>query len=170
MSAFTFPFGPTVTVPLPISSFPSTVPSTNRSSFPVISPLILIPWAMHAAARSETGSEEDAAEEEGATEDVAGELLGLGCGKLAAAGAGACGAPCGFTSSFLHMRHLDGDSWIFEVVGLEGGATQNLQDSTGFSACKGEWRGGNIGGSVKKKPTGFSVCFTTPPSDSAAFP
>ena len=104
----------------------------------MISPLILIPCEMHAAARGETGSEEDAAEEGAAEEDVAGELLGLGCGKLAAAGAGACGAPCGFTSSFLHIRHLEGYSWIFEVVGLEGGATQKLQDSTGFSVCKAE--------------------------------
>src|SRR5713101_8319433 len=130
MSAFTFPFGPTVTLPLPKSSFPSTVPSTNRSSLPVISPLILIPWAMHAEARGETGSDD------GVTAVEAGALLALGCGKLAAARTGAGGTPCGFASSFLHMIHLDGDSWIFEGVGLEGGATQNPQDSTGFSACK----------------------------------
>jgi hypothetical protein len=30
---------------------------------------------------------------------------------------------------------------FFEVVGLEGGATQKLQDSTGFTACKEEWQG-----------------------------
>src|SRR5216683_835192 len=161
MSAFTFPFGPTVTLPLPKSSFPSTVPSTNRSSLPVISPLILIPWAMHAEARGDTGSAEDN------TEPEAGPLLGLGCGTLAAEGTGAGGTPCGFTSSFLHMRHLDGHSWIFEVVGLEGGATQNLEDSTGFSACKGEWRGRNLGCSENQYPTGCSFGSTTPPRNGA---
>src|SRR5437660_11628936 len=37
---------------------------------------------------------------------------------------------------------------FFEVVGLEGYTTQKLEDSTGFSGCKGEWRGRNLGCSV----------------------
>src|SRR6266851_905799 len=55
-SAFTVPFGPIVRLPFVRLSFPSTRPSTNRSSLPVTSPLILIPWLMQAAARGEIGS------------------------------------------------------------------------------------------------------------------
>src|SRR5216683_4183629 len=60
-SAFTCPFGPTVRQLLVVRlSFPSTTPSTKRSSLPVTSPLILIPWLMHAAARDGVGSAPDA--------------------------------------------------------------------------------------------------------------
>jgi hypothetical protein len=96
---------------------------------------------MQAAARGDTGSGEGAAFCAGALgAALAGAIAVLAGGKLvfAVPGAVACGAPCGFTSSFLHIRHLDGNGWIFEVVGLEGGATQKLQDSTGFSVCKVE--------------------------------
>src|SRR5208283_644473 len=44
ISAFTTAFGPTVTTELLSVIFPSTFPSMNRSSVPVNSPLILIPW------------------------------------------------------------------------------------------------------------------------------
>src|ERR1700739_3538248 len=43
-----------VTVELGIVIFPSITPSTNRSSVPVTSPLILIPWLMQAGAFAET--------------------------------------------------------------------------------------------------------------------
>src|SRR5467141_4782924 len=59
-SAFTCPFGPMVRQQFVVRlSFPSTTPSTNRSSLPVTSPLILIPWLMHAAACDEVGSAPD---------------------------------------------------------------------------------------------------------------
>src|SRR5258706_5717594 len=53
-SAFTLPFGPIVRQLFVVRlSFPSTTPSTKRSSLPVTSPLIRIPWLMHAATRDE---------------------------------------------------------------------------------------------------------------------
>src|SRR5258707_2153376 len=59
-SAFTLPFGPMVRQLFVVRlSFPSTTPSTKRSSLPVTSPLILIPWLMHAAAGDELGSPPD---------------------------------------------------------------------------------------------------------------
>jgi len=59
--AFTLPFGPMVKQLFVVRlSFPSTTPSTKRSSLPVTSPLILIPWLMHAAAGDELGSPPDA--------------------------------------------------------------------------------------------------------------
>src|SRR4029077_746469 len=102
-------FGPIVTLALPKSNLPSTVPSTNKSSLPVISPLIRMPWLMHAAARGETGNAETGAF--GAGELVgAGALAVLACGKLKLPAAAGCGVSCGFTSSFLHIRHLGGHS------------------------------------------------------------
>jgi hypothetical protein len=66
-----------------------------------------------------------------------------------------CEALCGFPSalsSFLHIRHLGAHGWIFEVVGLEGGATQKLQDSTGFSVCKEECQKRMAGCFVRQYP------------------
>src|ERR1700719_2433393 len=96
---------------------------------------------MQAAANADTGSDDDAMVSAGAPDAaLVGAIAVLAGGKLvfATTGATACGAPCGFTSSFLHIRPLEGTCRIFEVVGLEGGATQNLQDSTVFSVCKVE--------------------------------
>src|SRR5450432_657347 len=98
-SALTIPLGPMVKLPLARLSLPSTNPSTKRSSLPVTSPLIRIPWLMEAVAPDETGAR-----------------TGVTCGGLAGAlpnvGAltgelGLSGVPCGFASSFFHMKHLD---------------------------------------------------------------
>src|SRR5215470_1678870 len=105
MSAFTFPFGPTVTLAPLISNFPSMLPSMNKSSLPVTSPLILIPWLMHAAALEETGR-----------------LAAVPPELEFPAGAAPEGAveisvtPCDFNSSFFHTRHLDSNFWFFEVA------------------------------------------------------
>ena len=99
-SAFTCPLGPTVRQLLVVRlSFPSTTPSTNRSSLPVSSPLIFIPWLMHAAARDDVGSAPDS---EGA-------LAGTGLNELAELGAVGrlLGTTSDFASSFFHIGHLD---------------------------------------------------------------
>src|SRR5215471_18207112 len=118
MSALTLPFGPMVHEAVPRSSLPSRAPSTKRSSFPVISPLIRIPCEMHAAARGETGSGDPTA---GAVA-----LLGvLDWGMAAPGGMAASAGPWGFVSSFLHIRHLDTQFGFSKspVVEREGGAT-----------------------------------------------
>src|SRR5213079_2778306 len=95
-SAFTCPFGPTVKQLFVVRlSFPSIMPSTKRSSLPVTSPLILIPWLMQAAARSEVGSA-----------PTAGELLAAMLDRVAEF-TGSPETPAGFESSFFHIRHLD---------------------------------------------------------------
>ena len=72
------------------------LPSMNKSSFPVTSPLILIPWLMHAAAFVETGR-----------------LAAVVPGWEFPEGAAAEGpveisvTPCDFDSSFFHTKHLD---------------------------------------------------------------
>src|SRR3981189_964187 len=104
MSAFTFPFGPTVTLPPPNSSLPSRFPSMNKSSLPVISPLIFIPWLMHAVARAETGAFAGVFALEFAT---GAELAGVVENPV---------PPCGFESSFFHTGHLDALFWFFEVA------------------------------------------------------
>src|SRR5437773_2020555 len=83
-----------VTLALPKFNFPSTVPSMNRSSLPVISPLIRIPCVMHAAARGETGS---AAGIVLLTGKLTGAVTVLGC-EMTGPGAGVCGAACGLAS------------------------------------------------------------------------
>jgi hypothetical protein len=108
-SAFTLPFGPMVRQLFVVRlSFPSTTPSTNRSSLPVTSPLILIPWLMHAAARDEVGS----------APDCEGVIAGTALDEVAefAGGAGLPETPSGFESSFFHIRHLDIENWIFEAA------------------------------------------------------
>src|SRR6266851_4718059 len=108
-SAFTCPFGPMVRQQFVVRlSFPSTTPSTNRSSLPVTSPLILIPWLMHAAACDEVGSAPDG-------EGVLG-VAGLGEVAVLAGVAGFPEIPSGFESSFFHIRHLDIENWIFEAA------------------------------------------------------
>src|SRR5229473_2028389 len=108
-SAFTCPFGPMVRQQFVVRlSFPSTTPSTNRSSLPVTSPLILIPWLMHAAACDEVGSAPDG---EGVLE-----VAGLGEVAVLAGVAGFPEIPSGFESSFFHIRHLDIENWIFEAA------------------------------------------------------
>jgi hypothetical protein len=103
---------------------------------------------MHAAARGEIGS---AAGTVLLTGKLTGALTVLDC-EMTGPGAGVCGAACGLASSFLHIRHLVQKSWIFEVVGLEGGATQKLQDSTGFSVCKAECQRQAPGCPLKQHP------------------
>src|SRR6266852_6714174 len=94
-------------------SFPSTTPSTNRSSLPVTSPLILIPWLMHAAAREEVGS---------ATDSVGVPAVAVLDGVAELAGvAGLPETPSGFASSFFHIRHLDIENWIFEAASRRAG-------------------------------------------------
>src|SRR6266849_7557036 len=97
-SAFTVPFGPIVRLPFVRLSFPSTRPSTNRSSLPVTSPLILIPWLMQAAARGEIGR----ALEVGLV--LAGEPLVVAAGFAEVVEFSA--TPWGFESSFFHIGHL----------------------------------------------------------------
>src|SRR5438093_3328683 len=107
-SAFTFPFGPTVKQLFVVRlSFPSTMPSTKRSSLPVTSPLILIPWLMHAAARGEVGS---APEVEVVVEAVLDSVAGL------AETAEMPETSSGFESSFFLITHLDIENWIFEAA------------------------------------------------------
>src|SRR5882724_6368715 len=107
-SAFTVPFGPIVRLPFVKFSFPSTKPSTNKSSLPVTSPLIRIPWLMQAGVRDETGSALELREV----------LAGAAAGAFeVTAGAAAFSvAPCGFASSFFHMKHLDIENLIFEAA------------------------------------------------------
>jgi hypothetical protein len=78
----------------------------------VTSPLILIPWLIHAAARGELGS---APESGGILADaVLGENAGLeGAGLFAE-------IPSGFESSFFHIIHLDIENWIFEAASQAG--------------------------------------------------
>src|SRR3977135_2559998 len=104
-SAFTLPFGPMVKQLFVVRlSFPSTTPSTKRSSLPVTSPLILIPWLMHAAVRDEVGNAPD-------SDDV---LTVAGVGKVAefTGVAEVLETPSGFASSFFHIKHLDIENWI----------------------------------------------------------
>src|SRR5258708_5021714 len=108
-SAFTCPLGPTVRQLLVVRlSFPSTTPSTKRSSLPVSSPLIFIPWLMHAAAREDVGS----------APDGVGALAGAGLNELAGVGAAGrlLGTTSGLASSFFHIGHLDSGNWIFEAA------------------------------------------------------
>src|SRR5260370_21298326 len=108
-AAFTCPFGPKVRQLFAVRlSFPSTTPSTNRSSLPVTSPLILIPWLMQAATRGEFASAPDC---EG--------VMAVALLDEVAEFAGIVGLPetsSGFESSFFHMRHLDIENWIFEAA------------------------------------------------------
>ncbi|OLB22149.1 MAG: hypothetical protein AUH16_00545 [Acidobacteria bacterium 13_2_20CM_57_7] len=84
------------------------MPSTKRSSLPVTSPLIRIPWLMQAAARAEVGR---ALEIEGvlavAGLDEVAEFTGVA--ELPV-------TPSGFASSFFHISHLDIENWIFEAA------------------------------------------------------
>jgi hypothetical protein len=119
-----------VRLPFVKLSFPSTIPSTKRSSLPVTSPLILIPWLMHAAARGEV---EGATEKAGVlAEGVLDENAGLtGAGLLPE-------TPSGFESSFFHITHLDTENWIFEAAsqGWFATATWTREHSTALSGCK----------------------------------
>jgi hypothetical protein len=63
-----------------------------------------MPWLMHAAARGETGS---GATEEGEVVAGSAETVGLGAGAELRELTPGVEIPCGFPSSFFHMRHLD---------------------------------------------------------------
>jgi hypothetical protein len=67
-----------------------------------------MPWLMHAAVPDEPGS---ALELRGALEDIAAGAFEetAGAGELSV-------TPCGFASSFFHMKHLDIENWIFEAA------------------------------------------------------
>src|SRR6266404_1698258 len=134
MSAFTFPFGPIVRLPPIKSNFPSRFPSMNKSSFPVTSPLIFIPWLMHAVAREETGAFAAAFE------------LEFPAGAAPAGVVEISVTPCGFASSFFHTRHLDSNFWFFEVAfeSAGGDATRKRQDIIGVKGCKGEYGPPNL--------------------------
>ena len=96
MSAFTLAFGPTVSTALLNVTFPSTFPSMNRSSLPVISPLIRMPWLKHATAFEEVGTLVDGLE-------LAGPEAGVGVVEFTGPveiSFGFCGRP----SSFRHIR------------------------------------------------------------------
>src|SRR5258706_12339653 len=97
-SAFTLPFGPMVRQLFVVRlSFPSTTPSTKRSSLPVTSPLILIPWLIHADARDEIGR----------PLDTVGELAVAGLDELTQiAGVPESPAPStGFHYTFFRIPH-----------------------------------------------------------------
>src|SRR5215472_17212711 len=130
MSAFTLPLGPTVQEALPMSSLPSSVPSTNRSSFPVISPLMRMPWVTHATARGETGKAEPTAGTEAG-------LTVLDCGAAALGGITGSSAPWDLGSSFLHIRHLETEADFRSRQSGRAARPRKIQDSTGFNACKG---------------------------------
>src|SRR4029077_8834288 len=129
-SAFTLPFGPIVRLPFARFNFPSTSPSTKRSSLPVTSPLIRMPWLMHAAAREETGS----------ALELRGVLVGValdGFGELAESKE-LSEIPCGLASSFFHIKHLDIEKLDFRSrisQGWLGAATQKSEDSTRLNGC-----------------------------------
>src|ERR1700688_4658834 len=115
MSALISPLGPTVKVLFPRLSLPSKWPSIKRSSLPVTSPVMRMPWLMQAAAFGETGSAELVSR--WALEEVTGETMGTCAVEFS-------GTPWAFTSSFFHMmRHLD------EVFVLQQGALRRLVGS-----------------------------------------
>jgi hypothetical protein len=79
---------------------------------------------MQAAARGETGSGGTVAAELVAEELEAIEIgAGAGLTELAAGEE----TPCGFASSFFHMRHLDVENWIFEVAVRRVGSELRLR-------------------------------------------
>src|SRR5258708_1750403 len=130
-SAFTLPFGPMVRQLFVVRlSFPSTTPSTKRSSLPITSPLILIPWLMHAAARDEVGS----------ALDTEGALARAVLDEIAefAGGAALPEIPSGFESSFFHIKHLDIENWIFEAAHRRAGWSCDSEGdhSTRLTGCK----------------------------------
>src|SRR5437867_2508754 len=93
-SAFTCPFGPTVKQLFVVRlSFPSTMPSTKRSSLPVTSPLIRIPWLIQAAARDEVARELEGVLAVAGLDEAA-EFTGVA--ELPV-------TPSGFASSFFHI-------------------------------------------------------------------
>src|SRR5215469_3415710 len=107
-SALMFPFGPIVKEQLAARfSFPSTNPSTKRSSVPVTSPLILMPCPMLAAARGESERELE--------ESKLGDLPNAEAAAELSATAG------DFASSFFHIRHLDVENGTFEVAHRRAG-------------------------------------------------
>src|SRR5437762_3101865 len=107
LAGCTCPFGPTVRQLFVVRlSFPSTMPSTKRSSLPVTSPLIRIPWLIHAAARDEGARELEGVLAVAGLDEVA-EFTGIA--ELPV-------TPSGFASSFFHISHLDIENWIFEAA------------------------------------------------------
>src|SRR5262249_13001039 len=104
---FTLPLGPIVRLPFVRLSLPSTMPSTKRSSLPVTSPLILIPWLMQAEAREETGT---------------GAFAEYGCADAAVVAVeftgvvGISGTDLLFESSYFHVLAPRHRIWIFEAA------------------------------------------------------
>src|SRR5260370_34381509 len=94
MAPFTVGLGPTVSTALRNVTFPSTFPSMNRSSLPVISPLIRMPWLKHATAFGEVGAPDICFELAGA--EVEGVLAVIGLLEFSL-------EFCGRPSSFRHI-------------------------------------------------------------------
>src|SRR4051794_25457700 len=116
MSALTEPLGPTVRLPFAKFTLPSTGPSTKRSSLPVISPFILIPWLMHAVAFADAGGWEGAG------------LKAVASRWLDKAGAMALdvSTPWGFGSSFFHIGDTSTkDFWFKSRVSSTVGASDD---------------------------------------------
>jgi len=132
MSAFTLAFGPTVSTALRNVIFPSTFPSMNRSSLPVISPLIRMPGLRDATPFEDVG-----------TLDNCLELLGAGAEVVVG-----FNRTCGILVRILRppiffSPHKDNSTLVFlfsKVAdrGLELGATQKEQDITALMPCKGQ--------------------------------
>src|SRR5271163_2144336 len=119
-SAFTTPLGPMVNVPLERFSFPSTCPSTYKSSLPVTSPLIFIPWLIDALERAALVDGVLAA---GCVFifGVATELA-IGVTPAGATGAGvASAAPGGLESSLRHIETPQARVFLQVASRLEGG-------------------------------------------------
>jgi len=86
------------------------------------SPLILIPWLMHAAARDVVGR----------ATDTEGALARVVLDEVAefAGGAALPEIPSGFESSFFHIRHLDIENRIFEAAHRRAGWNCDSEEST----------------------------------------
>src|ERR1700730_9872416 len=113
---------------------------------------------MHAADRGETGS----APELGWVPVTA----GVEAFEEIAESDEPSGTPCGFASSFFHMktprhRKLDFRSRLSQ--GWLGAATRKSEHSTRLSSCKQEWRVASVGGFLKGY-TRYSVYRATRPT------
>src|SRR5690242_9435363 len=154
-SALMFPFGPMVKEQSAARfSFPSTKPSTKRSSVPVTSPLILMPWPILAAEREESGNELEESK--------------LGDFPNAEAAEEFSATPWDFASSFFHIGHLDIENGIFEVAHRRAGreaATQKSEHNTVLRACKQERQIVNVVCFLNNYPKdgGFSALSSTIP-------
>src|SRR5712692_4928685 len=139
MSALISPLGPTVKLPLARLSLPSRWPSMKRSSLPVTSPLMQIPWLMQAGARGETGSAELISR--GAVEAAPEETAGSAAVEFS-------GTRRLFTSSLFHMAHLDEGLYSAKSLFVGWLGVRDLgkgEDSTALTRCKGKYCTADVG-------------------------